>query len=272
MLETLATVAILSMAIPRVRDWLCCVAPMGSERDQERDRGHQRRGGRPPLPPMPFPTVQIPSACEVQVATPYGGNVALSSSNCFVGDSGTQEQIIAQSPTGDELEDDLISTTCSWLHDGSCRTLAFSDSFLTNSRCTSFGAGHASWKMDDQEEDQEESTRACKEAVKARIVGRSGCFYDIHVAVGHATPAWTLIRRYRDFKTLDALVRVTHSDLPRLPQRSIFFRRHFKPGFTHRFEEGLTAYVEALVSNPSTVAEPAVHHFLGVVGRIDNDL
>jgi len=264
MLETLATVAIVSMAIPRLRDWLCCVPGGG------RDRGHKRRGGRPPLPPVSFPKVQIPPTWEVQVATPCEGDAALNSSDCVAGDSDTQEQIIVHTPTGDEAEDDLISTTCSWLREDSCRSLAFSDTFCTGSMCTSFRAGHASfcWKTVDQEEDQE----TCTEAVEAWIIGKSGRFYDIHVAVGNATPAWTFTRQYRDFKTLDAQVRVKHSDLPRLPQRSIFFRRHFKPGFTQRFEEGLAAYVEALVSKPSAVSEPAVRHFLGIVSHIDTDL
>jgi len=260
MLETLATVAIVSLAIPRLREWLLCVPqPSGGP-----DRACRRRSGRPPLLPTSSPTVQTPPMFQAQIATPFEGDAALSSSDCC---GGAQEQIIARVPTGDEPADDLISTNCSWLEEGSNWTLALSDSFSASSWCTSYGAGHASSCL--KTGDEEEGTRAITEA---RIVGRSGQFYVIHAAAGNATLAWTVLRKYRDFKILDAQVRANHADLPRLPQRSIFFRRHFKPGFTHKFEEGLEAYIEALVSNSSTAAEPAVHHFLGFVGHVENDL
>lgn len=212
---------------------------------------------------MSIPTVQIPPTLGVQMASPFEGNAALSSLSSFEGDLATHEKVTAPIPVSDEPEDELISTTCSWLHEGSCRTLALSDSLCTNSMCTSHGVGPTSysWKTEG----------ACADAVEARVVGRSGRFYDIHVAAGRAIPEWTFIRRYRDFKTLDAHVREKYSDLPQIPQRSIFFRRHFKPGFTHRFEEGLAAYVKALVSNPSAIAEPAVQRFLGIVGHVDDD-
>jgi len=178
---------------------------------------------------------------------------------------GADEETKALSTISDEPEDDLLSTTCSWMNEGSCRSLAFSESYCTSSRCTSLGAGPASYcfKMEDEGENQEEGTKTCTLAARARIVGRSGRFYEFHVEAGNATPPWTFIRRYHDFKTLDAQVRGKHSDLPQLPQRSFFFRKHFKPGFTERFEEGLAAYVEALVSNLSANSEPAVQRFLG---------
>lgn len=181
----------------------------------------------------------------------------------FEGDLGAHEEATAPIPTSDEPEDELISTTCSWLHEGSCRTLALSESLCTNSMCTSFGVGPASysWKTEG----------TCAEPVEARIVSRCGRFYDIHLAAGNAIPPWTFTRQYRDFKTLDAQVRGKHSDLPQLPRRSIFFRRNFKPGFMQRFEEGLVAYIEALASNPLAVEEPAVQRFLGIVSHVDDD-
>jgi len=109
-----------------------------------------------------FPTVRIPPTFKVQIATPFEGDVALSSSNCFGVDLGTREQIIARTETSDEPEDDLISST-SWLKEGSNWTLAFTDSFSVSSRCTPSGTGPESycWKREDEEDAQEEGTRAC---------------------------------------------------------------------------------------------------------------
>lgn len=105
------------------------------------------------------------------------------------------------------------------------------------------------------------------ESCDVRILGRSGKFYTIEVAdariSGVAAPARNISRRYREFHILDKQVRSRLSELPKLPPKSFFFRKNFKPGFMCKREEGLGKYVAALAANPAAVEDAAVRHFLG---------
>lgn len=110
------------------------------------------------------------------------------------------------------------------------------------------------------------------EGCQVRILGRSGKFYTIEVVCagisGVATPR-SIRRRYREFQSLDKQIRSRLSELPKLPPKSLFFRKHFKPSFLCKREEGLGAYVAALTTNPAAVEDAVVRHFLGFSNEAD---
>mmetsp|Transcript_45614 Transcript_45614/g.87701 ORF Transcript_45614/g.87701 Transcript_45614/m.87701 type:complete len:373 (-) Transcript_45614:5-1123(-) len=101
------------------------------------------------------------------------------------------------------------------------------------------------------------------EQFSARIVGRSGKFYNIEL---HSTrlgdsnlaPLRKLTKRYREFAVLDMELRPRHQALPTLPPKSVFVRRTFKQNFMDDREQRLGAYLSALMADPSAVAEPSV--------------
>jgi len=111
-----------------------------------------------------------------------------------------------------------------------------------------------------------QAASAQSEAVSARIVGRSGKFYTIEIGGADqrtGVSASCLARRFQEFVALDKEVRPRHRALPKLPQKSVFFRRTFKHGFMDDRELRLSAYLSALVANPAVLAEPSVRRFLG---------
>lgn len=114
-----------------------------------------------------------------------------------------------------------------------------------------------------------QAAAAPADAVSARIVDQSGKFYTIEMPDadqqnGEFGPSRTLTRRYREFAALDMELRPRHQALPALPQKSVFFRRTFKCGFMNDREQRLSAYLAALVADPSIVEEPSVQRFLGI--------
>jgi len=113
-----------------------------------------------------------------------------------------------------------------------------------------------------------QTAAAQSESVSARIVGRSGKFYTMEMGaanqrVGDFAPWQCLTRRFQEFVTLDMDVRPRHPALPKLPQKSVFFRKTFKRGFMDDREQQLGAYLSALVADPEALAEPSVRKFLG---------
>jgi len=114
-----------------------------------------------------------------------------------------------------------------------------------------------------------QAAAAQDEPASARIVGRSGKFYSIQMGdadqqAGNCAPSQCLTRRFREFAALDMEVRPRHPTLPKLPKKSVFFRRTFKCGFMDQREQQLGAYVSALAANPAATAEPSVRRFLGL--------
>jgi len=114
-----------------------------------------------------------------------------------------------------------------------------------------------------------QAAAAQSEPVSARIVGRSGKFYTIEMDAGDQragdfAPSLSLTKRFREFAALDMELRPRHPALPKLPQKSVFFRKNFKCGFMDDREQQLGTYLSALVADPSAVAEPTVRRFLGL--------
>jgi len=116
-------------------------------------------------------------------------------------------------------------------------------------------------------------TPQARESCELRMLGRSGKFYTIEVAdariSGVAASVRNISRRYREFHDLDKQVRSRLSELPKLPPKSLFFRKNFKPGFLCKRQEGLGKYVAALAANPAAVEDAAVRHFLGFNSEAD---
>jgi len=96
--------------------------------------------------------------------------------------------------------------------------------------------------------------------VFARLSGRSGKFYTIEVT-GRELPTQMVHRRYSEFVELDKQVRLKLSGLPTLPRKSVF-SKHFKPGFMAQREEGLEAFMEAIVEADPTLQDPSVRAFV----------
>lgn len=99
-------------------------------------------------------------------------------------------------------------------------------------------------------------------ALAARISGRCGKFYAIEVSgATRALPTWRLHRRYSEFVSLDQQIRHKFAGLPKLPRKSVFSKR-FNPGFLQRREQGLEAFLTALVAADPVLEEPAVRAFV----------
>jgi len=114
-----------------------------------------------------------------------------------------------------------------------------------------------------------EAVDAQRYPVSAKIVGFSGKFYTIELDAANQSDVansrlQSLTRRFRQFDALDNEIRPRHPAIPRLPQKSVFFRKNFKRGFLDEREQQLGAYLSALLANPSTLAEPSVRRFLGL--------
>jgi len=114
-----------------------------------------------------------------------------------------------------------------------------------------------------------EAVAAQGDPVSAKIVGFSGKFYTIELHAANQgdlanSRSKSLTRRFRQFAALDNEIRPRHPAIPRLPQKSVFFRKNFKRGFLDEREQQLGAYLSALLANPSTLAEPSVRRFLGL--------
>jgi len=114
-----------------------------------------------------------------------------------------------------------------------------------------------------------EAVNAQRDPVSAKIIGFSGKFYTIELDAANQGDLangrlQSLTRRFRQFAALDTEIRPRHPAIPRLPQKSVFFRKNFKRGFLDEREQQLGAYLSALLANPSTLAEPSVRRFLGL--------
>lgn len=87
------------------------------------------------------------------------------------------------------------------------------------------------------------------------------------VRISGAGPGRTVLRRYREFRSLDREMRKGRHCLPELPPRSLL-RKRLQPGFMEARRRGLTNFLAAAVAtDPFCLRTPALRRFLGLHAR-----